>query len=199
MSLIEVKIGALSLSPRVRERNGRLFIETSGLVRLCTLGSYARTVIVDPAMRRVDVGVRHIWAWERHRFIPFSRVDHVEYRFDSLTTSIARTYGATDQLEKFSIELVLDDDERVLVADFRGAGSIMTGMTGVLSGDSLIDYAGTQEDVSRALVERLVEILGVPLGKPLASARVRVCSACGRYAAVRDTRCNVCGGEIARA
>lgn len=199
MSVIEVKTGLLSSSPRIRERGGRIYVQTSGLLRLLTLGSYTQTVIVDPGMRRVDVGVRHLWAWVRHRFIPFARVDHIDYRFGSLTTPLSRWYGATDQLEKFTIELVLDDEERIPVASFRGAGSVMTGLGGALWGDSFIDYAGNQEDVSRALVERLVDTIGAPLGKPLASARVRVCSECGRHAGPRDMRCTACGGEVARA
>lgn len=199
MSLIEVKTGALSLSPRIRERGGRIFVRTSGLLRLLTLWSHTYTVIVDPGMRRIEVHERRLWAWARHRFIPFARVDHIDYRFASLTTALAWFYGAADQVERFSLDLVLDDDERIRVASFRGAGSVMTGLGGVLMGDSLVDYAGNQEDVSRALVERLVETIGVPLGKPLASARVRVCSDCGRHANLRDPRCSACGGEIARA
>lgn len=199
MSVLEVKTGLLSLAPRIREQGGRIYVQTSGLFQALTLGSYGRTVIVDPGMRRIDVSVRHLWAWVRHRFIPFARVDHIDYRFGSLTTSWSRWYGATDQLEKFSIDLVLDDDQRIRVASFRGAGSVMTGLGGALWGDSLVDYAGNQEDVSRALVELLVDTIGVPLGKPLASARVRVCSACGLHAGPRDTRCTACGGEIARA
>jgi hypothetical protein len=199
MSVLEVKTGLLSLAPRIREQGGRIYVKTSGLFQALTLGSYGRTVIVDPGMRRIDVSVRHLWAWVRHRFIPFARVDHIDYRFGSLTTSWSRWYGAADQLEKFSIDLVLDDDQRIRVASFRGAGSVMTGLGGALWGDSLVDYAGNQEDVSRALVELLVDTIGVPLGKPLASARVRVCSACGLHAGPRDTRCTACGGEIARA
>lgn len=200
MSVLEVKTGLLSLAPRIREQGGRIYVQTSGLFRLLTLGSYARTVIIDPGMRRIDVGVRHLWAWVRHRIIPFARVEHIDYRFGSLPTSWSRWHGTTDQLEKFSIDLVLDDDQRIRVATFRGAGSVMTGVSGALwGGDSLVDYAGNQEDASRALVELLADMIGVPLGKPLASARVRVCSACGLHAGPQDTRCTACGGEIARA
>jgi hypothetical protein len=199
MSLFEVKIGLLSLTPRIQERGGRIYVRTSGLLRLLTLWSYTQTVIIDPGMRRVEVHVRHLWVWARHRLIPFARIDHIDYRFGSLLTSMSRIYGATDQLEKFSIDLVLDDDERIPVASFRGAGSVMTGLGGALMGDSVVDYAGNQEDMSRALVELLVDTIGVPLGKPMASARVRVCSDCGRHAGLRDTRCTACGGEIARA
>jgi hypothetical protein len=199
MSVLEVKTGLLSLSPRMREQGGRIYIRTSSVFRLLSLWSYTRTVVVDPGSRRVEVHVRHLWAWVRHRVIPFARIDHIDYRFGSLTTAWSWFYGATDQLEKFSLALVLDDDERIPVASFRGAGSVMTGLGGALWGDTAIDYAGNQEDVSRALVELLVDVIGVPLGKPLASARVRACSVCGRHANLRDRRCTACGGEIARA
>lgn len=197
MSVYEVKSSMLTLAPRVWHQGGRIYIRTNWLLQTLALGSYARTVIVDPAMRRVDVGVRHVWVWARHRFIPFSRIDHIDYRYGSLTSDWGMFHGATDRVERYLIELVLDDDERVPVASFRGQGSEMTGLGGVImSGDSLVDYAGNQEDTSRALLDELLAIIGVPLGKPLLSARVFVCSACGRHAGRRDTRCTSCGGAV---
>lgn len=200
MSLFEVKSSALTLGPRVWHQGGRIYIRTNLLLQVLALGSYARTVVVDPEMRRVDVGVRHVWAWSRHRFIPFAHVDHIDYRYGGLPTDFGLFHGATDRVERFLVELVLDDGERVPVASFRGEGSAMTGLGGVLfSGDSLIDHAGNQDDSSRALVDVLIDAIGVPLGKPLASARLRVCSACGRHAARRETRCSTCGGAVEQA
>ncbi len=200
MSLFEVKSSALTLGPRVWHQGGRIYIRTNLLLQVLALGSYARTVVVDPEMRRVDVGVRHVWAWARRRFIPFARVDHIDYRYGGLPTAFGLFHGATDRVERFLVELVLDDGERVPVASFRGEGSAMTGLGGVLfSGDSLIDHAGNQDDSSRALVDVLIDAIGVPLGKPLASARLRVCSACGLHAARRETRCATCGGAVEQA
>lgn len=199
MSLYELKSGLFTLGPRVWHQGGRIYIRTNALLQAFALGSYARTVVVDPEMRRVDVGVRHVWAWARHRFIPFAQIDHIDYRYGSLTSAWGMFHGATDRVERFLVELVLDDGERVPVASFRGQGSVMTGLGGVMfSGDSLIDYAGNQDDTSRALVDVLIDVIGVPLGKPLSSARVLVCSACGRHAARRETRCSACGGAVAR-
>lgn len=200
MSLYEVKSGLFTLGPRVWHQGGRIYIRTNALLQALALGSYARTVVVDPEMRRVDVGVRHVWAWARHRFIPFARIDHIDYRYGSLWSDWGMFHGATDRVERYLIELVLDDDERVPVASFRGQGSEMTGLGGVVfSGDSMIDYAGNQDDTSRALLDVLLEVIGVPLGKPLSRARVHVCSACGRHAARGETRCASCGGAVQRA
>lgn len=200
MSLYEVKSSMLTLGPRVWRQGGRIYIRTNLALQVLALGSYARTVVVDPEMRRVEVAVRHVWAWSRHRLIPFARIDHIDYRYGGLPTDFGLFHGAMDRVERFLIELVLDDDERVPVASFRGEGSEMTGLGGVVfSGDSLIDHAGNQDDSSRALVEVLVEAIGVPLGKPLASARLRVCSACGRHAARHETRCTACGGAVEQA
>lgn len=199
MSLYELKSGLFTLGPRVWHQGGRIYIRTNALLQAFALGSYARTVVVDPEMRRVDVGVRHVWAWARHRFIPFAQIDHIDYRYGSLMADWGMFHGATDRVERFLIELVLDDGERVPVGSFRGQGSVMTGLGGVMfSGDSIIDYAGNQDDTSRALVDVLIDVIGVPLGKPLSSARVLVCSACGRHAARRETRCSACGGAVAR-
>lgn len=199
MSLYEVKSSVLTLGPRVWSQGGRIYIRTNRALQVLALGSYARTVVVDPEMRRVEVDVRHLWAWSRRRLIPFARIDHIDYRYGGLPTAFGLFHGVTDRVERFLIELVLDDDERVPVASFRGEGSEMTGLGGVVfSDDSLVDYAGNQDDSSRALVEVLIDAIGVPLGKPLASARVFVCSACGRHADRRETRCPACGGAVAR-
>lgn len=200
MSLYELQSGLLTLGPRVWRQGGRIYVRTNLLLQVLALGSYSRTVVVDPEMRRVDVGVRHIWAWVRHRFIPFARIDHIDYRYGSLTSDIGMFHGATDRVERFLVELVLEDGERVPVGSFRGHGSEMTGVGGVMfSGDSMIDYAGNQDDTSLALVDILIEAIGVPLGKPLSSARVLVCSACGRHAARGEARCSACGGAVQRA
>jgi hypothetical protein len=200
MSLYEVKSGLLALGPRVWHQGGRIYVRTNLLLQVLALGSYTRTVVVDPEMRRVDVGVRHVWVWARHRFIPFAHIDHIDYRYGSLGTDFGLFHGTTDRVERFLVELVLDDGERVPVASFRGEGSAMTGLGGVVfSRDSVIDYAGNQEDTSRALVDLLVEAIGVPLGKPMSSARVFVCSACGRHAGRGEARCSACGGAVQRA
>jgi hypothetical protein len=200
MSLYEVKSSAFTLGPRVWHQGGRIYVRTNALLRALALGSYARTVVIDPQMRRVDVGVRHVWVWARHRIIPFARIDHIDYRYGGLPTDFGLFHGAMDRVERFLVELVLDDGERVPVASFRGEGSAMTGLGGVLfSGDSFIDYAGDQDESSRSLVEVLIDAIGVPLGKPLASARLRVCSACGRHAARREARCPTCGGAVEQA
>lgn len=199
MSVFQVKSGLLTLGPRVWHRGGRLYVRTSRLLRLLSLWSHSRTVVVDPKMRRVEIHSRDLWAWTRHRLIPFARIDHLDYRYGSLPTSFSMFHGTTDRVEKFTIEVVLENGEQVHLASFRGEGAAMTGMSGVLlGGDAMIDYAGNQEAASRDLVELLVDTIGVPLGKRLGSARVRVCSACGRHAGAAGDRCAYCGGTVTR-
>jgi hypothetical protein len=166
MSLLEVKSGLLALSPRIWQKSGRLHVSTNWLLQLLTLGSYARTVIIDRKRRRIEVGVRFLWAWTRHRLIPFASIDHIGYRYGSVATSLSSIDAEpTDRVERFVVELVLDGGERVRVASFRGEGSEMTGLGDVLLGDSLVDHAGDQEERSRSFIEQLMDITGLPLGK----------------------------------
>lgn len=165
MSVQEVKTGLLTLAPRIWQRSGRLHVRTHWLLQVFALGSYMRTVVIDRKRQRVEVGVRRLWAWTRHQLIPFARIDHIAYRYGSQATDMDVFADAHDRIEKFVIELVLDDGERVRVASFRGEGSEMTGLGGVLLGDSPVDYSGTQEESSRSFVEHLMEYTGLPLGK----------------------------------
>lgn len=196
----------LTLAPTVWEQAGQLHARTSLILRLFSLGSFSRHVIVDRRSRWVTITRRRLWLTER-RLIPFRHVDRIEYEFRRTVTSIAvrgAEVGSGDELESFLVSLVLHtsenvpathahlDEEPVPLFVFFGEGR---------GGVRMIDLEGKQEDLSRRYVERLRQYLGVKvgLGTPQLADRQGqnwICSACRRAGPPRPGRCYYCGGEL---
>lgn len=203
MSLIQATTSLLALKPRVWRDENRLCVRTGFLARLLCLFAAERSVVVDPAARVIRITSRAWWFARRRSEIPFDRVVHIDYRFDSLPTGFS-IVGTTDQVESFTIALELKDPrETVDLATFQGEGSRMTGWEGaLLGGDSLIDWTGDQEDASRGFVRTLQAILRVPVGAPVphvadAAGVLYCCTSCRRNSPPRRIKCQYCGGAVA--
>lgn len=199
MSLREVRASFLTLGPKVWRDGERLHIRTSTLVQVATLFLRWRAVAVDPQRRRVEVETRTAWFLASRRAIPFDDVEHLDYQYRELPTSWSWLYGATDSIERYTIDLVLRDGERVRVAAVTGEGSVSTGLGGVVfGGDDLIDARGAQQERSLGLVDQLSALIGAPLGRPFVSDGNRgsttVCSACNRHVPASQSSCQYCGG-----
>lgn len=202
MSVFEVTSSWLSLKPRVYGDDDALICETSLFAQMATLLAYHRRVVVDRMRRVVQLTVR-TWWWRRLELdIPFSRVCHIEYEFDSLPTALAGVVAA-DSVERFTVSLVLrNPEEMVRLATFDGEGSTITAGLGVLAGDTLFDLCGDQGDASRRFVSALKRLLDVPIGLPVPrvaderGVRYR-CAACGQPSPPRRRKCQYCGGPVA--
>lgn len=201
MGFFEVTSRFLSITPRVWADEGVLRIRTSLLGQLLTAGFGCRDVAIDPRGGRIDVRRRSWWLVRRDMEIPFSRVHYVDTEFSSLATSW-NLYGRTDQVESFTVRLVLrDPPEDVVVARMVGEGSRSTGWTGVLLGDGIFDVRGAQEQANRQLVELLATTLGVSVGRPIEhvadrEGRKRFCQTCDRPSPPNRTKCQYCGGPV---
>ena len=120
-----------------------------------------------------------------------------------MATSWSYFHGATDEIEKYTVSLVLKgSEEYVFLAAFRGEGAIQTGWSGVLFGDDdLVDYSGDQEGAARGFVGTLQRVLDVPLGKQLYHAADATgthyrCSECGRNSPPNKSKCQYCGKPV---
>ncbi|WP_433926630.1 hypothetical protein AB3662_27335 [Sorangium cellulosum] len=201
MSLVVARSSLLSSVPRVWVDGDHLHARTSFGVRALSLFSYAMTLHVDRRARYVFIERRTLWFLRRSRAIPFGQIEHIDYRFSSVTTEWGLGGRPTDQVESFSVDLVLrGEEEPVRLFRFRGEGSVSTGHLGVLLGDTIVDLEGGQEDASRRFVALLQEFIGVGLGKPMprlrdGSGRAWACLSCMRPAPPRPGRCLYCGGQ----
>ena len=65
----------------------------------------------------------HVINFENTRDIPFERVDYIDTRFSSIGTSWG-LMGRTDQVERYTISLVLKEpEEKMVLFSFSGEGS----------------------------------------------------------------------------
>ncbi len=137
----------------------------------------------------------------RERNISFDKVERVDSSYHSMGTSWS-WFQRTDSVESFRISLSLFGvGEIIPVCVFRGEGAHMTGWSGVMWGDDVVDYEGNQEDLAHAFVSRLETLIFTPAkslpSAPAPGARKRYsCSACGQGAAPGQTVCAYCGGGV---
>jgi hypothetical protein len=209
VSLATIRHSLFSLNPRVREARGVIHVRTNFLMRILCLFAFEQEFYIARDGSRVDVFTTRFWFFRKTRSIRREAIAYLDYRYGSLGTSFI--YGpsaggrvgmqAADKLERFTLWLVLrDGDEEIRLCEFSGSASVATGIGGVLLGDDVIDFEGTQQSESLALISQMTDRLQVPLGPPLpaqlrdgvgGSAR---CADCERPVPPRCERCQYCGG-----
>jgi hypothetical protein len=198
----------LTLAPRVHEQHGVLRARTSVLIRLLSLGTVRREVVVDRRARYVTIDERYLWLIRRKRAIPFRQIHRIEYDYERTPTSLGRGYdgsvGSRDEVESFRVGLVLRSrtdipdshahlhEERVHLFSFHGDGR----------GEAVrLDLEGQQEALSRQYVERLRALIGVGFGHELPQlhddeGREWSCERCKRPGPPRAGKCYYCGGAL---
>lgn len=153
-----------SLSPRVRRVGSQLWIVTNRRTQALSLWSYRREVHVAGDARFVFIETRCFWFHRTRQALPFRHITRISYGFRQLPTSWDIFGRVHDAWETFDVYLELDESSAsVLVTRFPGEGA-RGGVGRWLTGDDLVDYEGTQEVDSRALVEQLEEMLKVEVG-----------------------------------
>lgn len=204
MSLWTASTRFLSLGPTVWTEDASLHLRAPILLRVLSLGSYCRNVVVDSRRRTISFRQRYLWAFSHERNVTFDEIDHLDYDYKGLPTGWSYFHGTTDEIETYVVSLVLKGTgERVPVATFHGEGAVCTGWSGVLfSDDTALDLQGTQGDQSLSLVEGLRRILGVPLGKQIGPIRDAQgvqwrCTSCLRNSPPRRPKCQYCGASAA--
>lgn len=173
MSLVTVKTSAAATGPTVWMEGPVLCARTSLVWQVLSLGAYRKQVEVDPRARTVTILRRVLWLLSFERVVPFDEISHIEYRFASMATSWSLWIGARDAVESFSISLALGDRSEISLFSFAGEGARMTGVRGVLFGDSVVDFEGDQKDRSLGYLEALMELTGKGLSRLSKPRRVQ--------------------------
>jgi hypothetical protein len=203
MSLFVYESSWLSIEPRVWVEDDKLRGRASFLLRMLSLFSYDRLLTVDRAARMVTVESRVFWFYRRSHTVKFDQIERIDYKFASLTTSWSYWVGRTDQLESFSVGLIIEGERDPLhIFSFRGEGAVNTGIAGIFFGDSLFDGQGTQESSSRRFVEELSRFTGASLSRTPPqltdkAGRAWACSTCSHPGPPRRVKCLYCGGLVA--
>jgi hypothetical protein len=205
VSILSWRTSALSYAPRVVVADTWLMARTHRLWSVLSLGSYQRVLRVDARRERVWLRERHWWR-PVTREVPFGEIDHIAYRFTPFVTELfssARDGRLTlengDQIERYTLELVLLSGEVLPLFSFVGEGAVMTGAVGVLLGDEWLDMEGTQDEDSRALVKHLMRLTGLGLGpramREVAERLGSRCPRCGQLS-TRRAKCLYCGARL---
>lgn len=166
MSVFGRTEGWLAVKPKVVVEGEILVSRTSMLLQFLSLFSYRKIVKVYRDKQSVVIEIKRFWV-TRHgmKIIPFDRINKILYEYDDMITSWSPWYGATDQVECFTISLDLTRPaEKVRLFSFFGEGAVSTGMGGVILGDDdMFDYQGDQEATSRVYVKLLKVFTGKSL------------------------------------
>ena len=205
MSLIGGRSRLLSLAPHVIVGETWLLAKTHGLWVALSLLSYRRQLHVDARTRKISWSERRLWRTRRIQ-LGFDAIDHIEYAYSELPTSFFSGILAgrlsvhrADSMERFQVNLVLEDEQRLPLFSFLGEGSKMTGLVGALLGDDLVDLEGNQEEESYGFVKQLQRLTQLRLGSALPHALAQrlsaKCNKCGQ-ANVPRARCLYCGAEL---
>lgn len=184
------------LIPALHRESNTLRVSLPFVVRLATLLSFDRRVEVDGLRRLIVVEERRRWIHRSRRVVPFDRVDNIAYDFESRVG-----HRGCHRIETYTVGVELHGpDEVVVLAEFEGCASGEGGFGAALLRGSL-SAQGRQAEASRELVDRLQEILGVPVGHEspeLAAfdASPYRCAECDRPSPPGRETCQYCGGRV---
>ena len=152
-----------SVCPRVKKRQGQLTADTAWRVRILTVGTLYRKVVVDPQKKVLTISRRYFWLFGRRRRIKFEAIEAVTYTYEDLSLD-ANLSWAHDSVDFFSVGLRLDNLEELRLFYFFGAGTFTN--EGPLPDwmyweEYLSDVSGSQESESRRFVDLLGKMIGV--------------------------------------
>ncbi len=160
-----VELPFLSVCPRVRKSHGKLVAESAWGVRIASLGSYYRKVVVDPKKEELSIHRRYLWAIRKRRRVRFGAIQAVTYGYQDWSTDASWSW-AHDSTDLFSVGLRLHGGGDQHLFYFYGDGTFQNDgplPDWVYWDDYLFDTSGTQERESRAYVELLSKMIGVPV------------------------------------
>jgi len=158
----------LSICPRLSKRGSRLVATTAWRLRLLTLGWLYGKILVDPKKHEVTVQRRYFWVFPRRRRVRFEAIEAITYGYQDWAAGASLAW-AHDSVDLFSTGLRLHGGEELHLFYFYGDGTFRNDgpwPDWLYWEDYLFDLSGTQERESRAFVELLSKMIGVPVVPP---------------------------------
>src|SRR5262245_1406338 len=155
----------LSVCPRLNKSKGKLVAATGWTLRILTLGWLFRKVVVDPKREELTICRRYCWVFSRRRRVGFGAIEAVTYGYQDWAIG-AHLSWAHDSLDLYSVGLRLQGGDELHLFYFYGDGTFSNNgpwPDWLYWEDYLLDISGTQETESRAFVELLSKMIGVPV------------------------------------
>lgn len=162
MSLLRASFSFLAIKPKVLLAGDWLITRSSFIMRLLSLFSCFKCVIVDKRKKNISISEKYFWVFSKSRCIPFEQIKRINYSFSSVPTSWNLFVGTTDRMEWFTVSLILCDTyEEVRLWTFFGEGAVATGWKGILLGeDEILDLSGDQKASSLNYIKLLQSFTG---------------------------------------
>ena len=165
-----VELPFLSVCPRVRKSHGKLIAESAWWTRITTLGCYYRKVVVDPKKEELSIHRRYFFAMRKRRRIRFGAVQAITYDYQDWSGGSYWSW-AHKTSDVFRVGLRLHGGDDLTLFWFSGEGAFQNNgpwPDWMYWDDYLFDTSGTQERESKAYVELLSKMIGVPVepGRP---------------------------------
>ncbi|MBU2709566.1 hypothetical protein [Zooshikella harenae] len=197
MSLVSYNSSLFSFSPTIEVDEDLITIKSSKALQLLTLFLLIESVIIDRKNKKVIIFHRFCYFFTSKIIIAFAEIDYLDYSFSDFATGwgLSLDEGGitkTDTIEKYTLSVSTKQGEKYKLCSFSGEGAKMTGLLGVLTGDDLIDFSGTQGEESRQLAFAFCKIFDVPLGKQFEFSNSTVCPNCSRKISNQIKRCYYC-------
>jgi hypothetical protein len=155
----------LSLCPRVHKQGRCLVASTPWRLRLLTLGTVLRKVIVDPKQQVVWLRRRYLWLFAPRRRIAFRSIEAITYGYQDVAYSSVLSW-AHDSTDLFRVGLRLHGGDEVHLFFFFGDGTFSNDgpfPDWFYWSDYLFDLCGTQDRESRVFAELLSRLTGAPI------------------------------------
>ena len=159
----------LSICPRVSKESGCVVATTAWRVRLASLGTLYRRVVVNPVSRSITITSRYAWLVNRQHEYRFSQIAGVTYGYGNLSMESYLSWGH-DSIDSFSTGLRFkNSDKEVHLFTFIGEGTFSN--DGPLPDwmywqDFTFDLSGSQEQESKVFVNILSKMIGVKVVPP---------------------------------
>src|SRR5262249_11452334 len=135
-------------------------------LRLLTLGSWSREVVVDPKQGHVTIHRRYLWFFRRRRRVRVGQIPAGGYGYPDPVAGGPPLSVAHDRPAPFSTGLRLSDGEELHLFHFFGDGTFANHgpwPDWLYWEEYLFDVTGTQERESKGFVELLARMVGVPV------------------------------------
>jgi hypothetical protein len=155
----------LSIGPRIKKLDGKLFASTARRLQWLTLGLCWRQVILDTQGRELTIAGRYCWFLQTQRRVRFADVEAVTYGYQDWAM-VASLNSAHDTLDLYSVGLRLYDGDDLHLFHFFGDGTFIHNeiWPDWMDWDRYVfDLSGTQDRESRLFVDLLSQLIGVPV------------------------------------
>src|SRR5262245_61741907 len=123
-------------------------------------------MIVDPKQKAVIIRRRFAWFFQRGRRISFRSIEAVTYGYRDMASP---GLWANNSVDLFSVGLRLRGGKEIHLFHFYGDGTFTNDgpwPDWLYWQQYVLDFSGTQERESRAFVELLSKMIGVPVVPP---------------------------------